>query len=586
MKRLLRILLSSLLFTAGAAHAGGYVDMVLGGNQGSPTFISYRNANYAMHIGGIENDNGLPNGINPPAYEYSKPWDYPRCKWLRDVTGETWPSVPGTSYSDFSKPEYRAAFIRAEKKWCAQVQPGEPKPRLHMDCIMECPPGREDDAAALVEETAAAGFKVMPNNGDPYTAGITDLKTPWGRINKAASVVFIQVGIDLGNYNFSRFVYTCSVINYYVGQDKTIIVGVFDQDGKHAADALSFFGSEIFKNPLVFKHYNVSYLSTVNVGLQIPGGKPVTEPTIPTTPAQYGLNAPLGRSSLYLPSDNWFNLNVSKAPLDASSDAIIATIRSYESLKEERTLYLDAMADYGIPYTVVKADAPLYPVTFGNASESDAGWGGKIGYPIPAAAQTDTRYVENGPSHLADGDRHLLMYCPDTGIAYELSYASFSSGRWSAGYGAIFDTRSNYRRPTGWTSTSAGGMLVLAGLLRADEVFTPDPATPITHALRVSFRRTNGYVWPASHTGATDVGAPPLGLRLRMKASVDLSTIPQPYRKIFQAMKDYGLICDDRGGNMYLQGTMDARFVPATMRPYFQRFNASHFEVIQRGWGK
>jgi hypothetical protein len=223
---------------------------------------------------------------------------------------------------------------------------------------------------------------------------------------------------------------------------------------------------------------------------------------------------------------------------------------------------------------------PLVQVNLGNTSESDLGAPGyPTGYPIPAAAMTNLRYIENSGG--LDGDRHLLMYNRDNQMVYELSYASYDGSSWSAGYGAIFKVDSNYRRPNGWTSTDAAGLCVLAGLVRYDEVYGP---APINHAIRCSIKRTNKYVWPASHTGATDAGAPPLGMRLRLKASVDISGYPAPMRKIFQAMKTYGLIVADRGGNMYVQGTMDARWDNSVLNPAFHSLDAGDFEVIQLGW--
>jgi hypothetical protein len=173
------------------------------------------------------------------------------------------------------------------------------------------------------------------------------------------------------------------------------------------------------------------------------------------------------------------------------------------------------------------------------------------------------------------------MYNRDNRMVYELSYASFNGSSWSAGYGAVFKVDSDYRRPEGWTSTDAAGLCVLAGLVRYDEVYG---SAPINHAIRCSIKRTNAYVWPASHAGASDAGAPPLGMRLRLKASVDISGYPAPMRKIFQAMKTYGLIVADRGGNMYVQGTLDSRWDNSVLNPAFHSLNAGNFEVIQLGW--
>ena len=315
-------------------------------------------------------------------------------------------------------------------------------------------------------------------------------------------------------------------------------------------------------------------------------GAPETqdEPTVPPPPPPPG-EVPLGLladltalGTLYEPADNWWNLDVTGAPLDPNSDEIIATIQGYES--SVPGLHPDFTPNFGIPYAVVGNETPLVPVELRNRGESDAGAPGfPAGYPIPAEAITNHRYRENAGGRT--GDRHLLIYHRDQRMVFELSYAEYEDGRWTAGYGAVFKVDSNYRRPDGWTSTDAAGLCVLAGLVRYDEVYGPEP---IRHALRVSIKRTNGYVWPASHEGASDAGAPPLGMRLRLKESVDLSGYSPAMRKIFQAMKTYGLIVADRGGNMYIQGTMDERWENNKINPAFHTLDAEDFEIIKLGW--
>ena len=281
--------------------------------------------------------------------------------------------------------------------------------------------------------------------------------------------------------------------------------------------------------------------------------------------------------TLYARPDNWWNLEVANAPLDPNSAAIIAMIGDQGN---GGRLHPDFTPKYGIPYAVVDSRTPRVEVSFRNTRESDQGAPGEpVGYPIPDAAAHDKRFLESGGS--LEGDRHLLLFDRDSRTVFELSYAHFSDGEWLAGYGAVFPLDSNHRRPEGWTSTDAAGLCVLAGLVRYDEVFGPGP---IRHALRCSLRRTNGYVWPASHEGASDDGAAPLGMRLRLKASKDISGYPPHIRKIFQAMKDYGLIVADRGGNMYVQGTMDSRWDNDVINPAFHSLKASDFEVVKLGW--
>jgi hypothetical protein len=281
---------------------------------------------------------------------------------------------------------------------------------------------------------------------------------------------------------------------------------------------------------------------------------------------------------VYDRADNWWNLDISSAPLDPNSSTIISTIKGYES--SGGRMHPDFTPSYGIPYAVVGDETPLVPVSISNTSESDLGYpGGPNGYPIPAAAITNNRYIESGGS--LDGDRHLILYHRDKRAAFELAYVSWDGSKWTARYGAVFKLDSNYRRTEGFTSTDAAGLCVLAGLVRYDEAFGTEP---IRHAIRCSIKRTNGYVWPASHKGATDAGAPPLGMRLRLKQSVDISGYPPEIRKIFQAMKTYGLIVADRGGNMYVQGTMDSRWNNGVLNPAFHDLHVSDFEIIKLGW--
>jgi len=171
---------------------------------------------------------------------------------------------------------------------------------------------------------------------------------------------------------------------------------------------------------------------------------------------------------------------------------------------------------------VVDGSTPLVPVSIANTSESDRGAPAGRRLSDSAAARTNLRYIENSGG--LDGDRHLLIFDRDKRMAFELSYVSYSSGVWSAGYGAVFKLDSDYRRTEGWTSTDAAGLCVLAGLVRYDEVYGPDP---IRHAIRFSIKQTNKYVWPASHTGSTDAGAPPLGMRLSSSSRRISPVIPR-----------------------------------------------------------
>jgi hypothetical protein len=164
---------------------------------------------------------------------------------------------------------------------------------------------------------------------------------------------------------------------------------------------------------------------------------------------------------------------------------------------------------------------------------------------------------------------------------YELYNVFFDGTQWNAGSGAYFDLQANGRRPDGWTSADAAGLAILPGLVRYDEAFG---SAEILHAFRVTVRSTNGYVYPASHRAGSTSGALPMGARLRLKASRDISTFTPEVQKIFRAMKRYGLIVADNGSDMYISGSYDTRWDNGVLNPAFSALTASDFEVVQLGY--
>lgn len=304
------------------------------------------------------------------------------------------------------------------------------------------------------------------------------------------------------------------------------------------------------------------------------------------SPAAPQLGGSLPSPLPLFPADHWWNADVSQAPLEPNGQRFITFINNNNNTAPRR-LHPDwgAEAYYGIPFIVVDGTQPLVQPVFDYADESDPGAPGRpAGYPIPTEAKTQAGWIEGGVAGGGpSGDRHLLIVDKDHRLLFEL-YAAFwdaTAGRWTAGSGAVFALDSNRRRPETWTSADAAGLAILPGLVRYDEAYGTDP---IRHAFRFTTRATNGYVYPASHRAGQASGAPPMGLRLRLKAAKDLSGYAVPVRRIFQAMKTYGLILADNGSDMYITGTSDPRWDMDVMLPPFRSLNANDFEVIQLGW--
>jgi hypothetical protein len=206
-------------------------------------------------------------------------------------------------------------------------------------------------------------------------------------------------------------------------------------------------------------------------------------------------------------------------------------------------------------------------------------------YPIPDEAISQAHWVEGGDPGNVDlrssADRHLLIVDRDNRLLYELYNVYYDGTRWLAGSGAFFDMKTNNRRPDGWTSADAAGLAILPGLVRYDDAFG---SGEIQHAFRVTVRATNGYVYPASHRAGSTTGALPMGARLRLKATRNLSGFTPEVQKIFRAMQRYGLIVADNGSDMFVSGTYDTRWNNDVLNPAFRALTAADFDVVQLGY--
>ncbi len=280
-----------------------------------------------------------------------------------------------------------------------------------------------------------------------------------------------------------------------------------------------------------------------------------------------GPNASLNGRRPFPPNNPW-NTPVDRLPVDPNSDRLIASI-GHTRLHPDFGANLGGKP-YGIPYIVVAGNTRKVPVTFEYKDESDSG-----PYPIPPNAP-----IEGGPQ--ADGDRHVLVVDRDNWKLYEL-FSAFPQGRgWKAGSGAVFDLNSNKLRPAGWTSADAAGLPVFPGLARYDEVVQQKA---IHHALRFTARVTRrAYVHPARHWASrrTEPNLPPMGMRVRLKANYDISRFPPAARVVLTALKKYGMILADNGGNWFVSGAPDPRWPDAEIEA-LKRVNGRDFEVVKMG---
>src|SRR5690349_12618292 len=275
------------------------------------------------------------------------------------------------------------------------------------------------------------------------------------------------------------------------------------------------------------------------------------------------LNGDLGGRQIFLNDSPW-NTPVDTASVDPNSDAIIANIGANDAFHPDFGANWNG-GPFGIPYVVVTGGQPPVNVSFDYDDESDPG-----PYPIPGNAP-----VEPG------SDRHVLVVDEDNWVLYEMFDAQRQGGGWHAGSGAVWDMKTNHYRPAGWTSADAAGLPILPGLVRYDEV----SAGAINHALRFTVNVTRkAYVFPASHWASnnTDPLRPPMGMRVRLKASFNVSGYPSQAQVILVALKKYGMMVADNGSDWYVTGTADARWDDAQINT-LKQLRGSDFEVVQMG---
>jgi hypothetical protein len=278
------------------------------------------------------------------------------------------------------------------------------------------------------------------------------------------------------------------------------------------------------------------------------------------------------------PPDNPWNQDISKLPVRANSDAIIASIG--------KDKHIDFNLDMN--FVIVPPDQPRVPVKITvYPNESDPG-----PYPVP-----DNMPIENWPlrrnealdalpkpggtlldiQRNGSGDRHGIVVDPAAGLLYEFYQARRTDAGWEAAQASIFDLKSNKMRPERWTSADAAGLPIFPATVRYDEC----ARGMVAHALRFTVRRTRReYVYPARHFASklTDENLPRMGERLRLRQNFDISAFPPHVQAILKGLKKYGMFVADNGGDWRLSIAPDSRL---TGLESLTRLKGSDFEVVQ-----
>lgn len=307
----------------------------------------------------------------------------------------------------------------------------------------------------------------------------------------------------------------------------------------------------------------------VRIGIGHIGGGPPDDAPVPQPTPELGTGASLKGKQVF-PFDNAWNQDISNSPVDPHSNNLIAGIGLNANLHPDFGTVWNG-APNGIPYVVVSGGQTAVPINFtAFGSQSDPG-----PYPVPPDAP-----VEGGPN--GTGDRHVIVIDRDNWKLYEM-YRAFpvnNGASWNCDSGAVFDLNSNALRPAGWTSADAAGLPIFPGLVRYDEVFEQQE---IRHAIRFTAQITRrAYVHPARHWASsnTSVDRPPMGMRVRLKASFDISGYSPAMQVILRALKMYGMILADNGSNWFISGAPDSRWNDNELNT-LKTIKGSNFEVVK-----
>jgi hypothetical protein len=266
------------------------------------------------------------------------------------------------------------------------------------------------------------------------------------------------------------------------------------------------------------------------------------------------------------PASNPWNERVDKLPVSADSAQLITSIGLDSPVHADFGSGKWDGGPIGIPFDVVSRKTPRSRVSFEYADESD-----RVGYPIPRHV-----HIEGGPK--ATADRHAILVDKSSCRLYELYDLRHTSHGWTAGSGAVWSLRSNHLRPAGWTSADAAGLPMFPGLARWDEV----SRGVIDHALRFTAPQTRrAYVYPARHyaSSSNDPALPPMGLRVRLKASVNVASFPRQARVVLRALQRYGMILADNGSPWYVSGAPDRHWSNDDLHS-LGRLTGADFEVV------
>lgn len=286
----------------------------------------------------------------------------------------------------------------------------------------------------------------------------------------------------------------------------------------------------------------------------------------------------------YFPPGAVWTQDVSKAPVDPNSSAIIGWLSSAGGWGHGRM-----QIDFSLRVLQANADTPTVRVRVNsNGGGPDADKVSSIPLPTGGGIEGESDY--KCPNE--DSDCHLIVVDRSHGKLYEAYRANLSGSSLTTDGVTVWDLNRVYP-PSGrgdqCSSSDAAGFPIAPMLFNADEIASGS----INHAIRFILPnpriRAGVFVRPATHAGAPrgPANAPPYGAHFRLKASFDMSKLSPAAQVVARAMQKYGMFLSD-GGNIALTAQSDtdtqAKYAELGFGPHdLEAIKVTDFEVLELG---
>ncbi len=263
------------------------------------------------------------------------------------------------------------------------------------------------------------------------------------------------------------------------------------------------------------------------------------------------------------PADSVFNTRVDQIPVHANSAAWMPNLSAS-----------GVSITYQWGTNLVTNSATFIPQYFNYTANLN-------GTPFPVLSNS-ARRRETG-SYTTDGynDHHMLTVNRQSCTFYETyqdGVAVSGCPTCTAASGAVYPATSYSELQA---STDAAGLPLAPLTVHLDEL----EAGAITHALRFTTCAgciSQNSLWPAVYSTGWSPSGMPMGARLRLKSSFDISSYPRAAQIVLTAMKQYGMFLADIGMQGQISFSSDVTRDTAITQQLasITGLSADNFEVV------